>query len=335
MLSPATSSKTSTPGRARASCEPCRSRKVRCSGEYPVCSKCTASNRGCVYSLQKRAGRPKRPCVIARAPASPARRDDRGPSPAHSNTARITTGTEERLSHHEPNTDIPPFLADFESFAPAQSHSDILTQTDINASCACLSILYLLLNRLGVRTELIVPDDLAILRNTFERATDVLECSKCPMRFSSVLQNAGILGILCVCIAESYVRFIKTIGAKAIEATDKGEKLKVALNPLGQSHTADDTVLVPIEVSPEQWKSLMYNVVKSEIFGIENHRDKSFVAFIERLEERQTRWHTLPTAPDCPATYQSACSSSNELPLCLTITKAARKVLDPIASTLE
>ncbi|EWG49948.1 hypothetical protein FVEG_09296 [Fusarium verticillioides 7600] len=335
MLSPAISTTISTSGRARASCEPCRSRKVRCSGEYPVCSKCTASNRGCIYSLQKRAGRPKRPCVIARAPASPAQEDDRGPSPAQSNAARIPTVTEEPPSPHRTNTDIPPYLTDFESFAPAQSHSDILTQTDINASCACLSILYLLLNRLGVRTELIVPDDLATLRNTFERATDVLECSKCPMRFSSVLQNAGILGILCVCIAESYVRLIKTIDARAIEATGKGEKLKVALNPLGQSLTAGDTVLVPIEVSPEQWKSLMYNVVKSEIFGIENHRDKSFLAFIERLEERQTRWHALPTAPDCPPTYQSACSSSDELPLCLTITKAARKVLDPIASTLE
>ncbi|KAI1017125.1 hypothetical protein LB505_001943 [Fusarium chuoi] len=205
----------------------------------------------------------------------------------------------------------------------------------INASCACLSILYLLLNRLGVRTELIVPDDLTTLRNTFERATEVLECSKCPVRFASVLQNAGILGILCVCIAESYVRLIKAIDARVIEATRTGEKLKVALNPLGQSLTAGDTVLVPIEVSPEQWKSLMYNVVKSEIFGIENHRNKSFVAFIERLEERQTRWHTLPTAPDCPPTYRSACSSSDELPLCLTITKAARKVLNQIASTLE
>ncbi|KAF5978925.1 hypothetical protein FBULB1_5953 [Fusarium bulbicola] len=317
MLSPAISTTVSTPGRARASCEPCRSRKVRCSGEYP-----------------KRAGRPKRPCVIARAPSSPAREDDRGPSPAQSNNAPITIVTEERPSPHEANTDIPPYLADFESFAPAQSHSDILTQTDINASCACLSILYLLLNRLGVRTELIVPDDLATLRNTFERATDVLECSKCPMRFSSVLQNAGILGILCVCIAESYVRLIKTIDAKAIEAIAKGEKLKVALNPLGQSLTAGDAVLVPIEVSPEQWKSLMYSVVKSEIFGIQNHRDKSFIAFIERLEERQTRWHALPTAPDCPPTYQSACSSSDELPLCLTITKAARKVLDSLASAL-
>ncbi|KAG5794035.1 hypothetical protein H9Q69_006911 [Fusarium xylarioides] len=318
MLSPAISTTISTPGRARASCEPCRSRKVRCSGEYP-----------------KRAGRPKRPCVIARGPSSPAREDDREPSPSQSNTPRIPTVAEEHPSPREPNTDIPPYLTDFESFAPAQSHSDILTQTDINASCACLSILYLLLNRLGVRTELIVPDDFATLRNTFERAADVLECSKCPMRFSSVLQNAGILGILCVCIAESYVRFIKTIDAKAIEATGKGAKLNVALNPLGQSLTAGDTVLVPIEVLPEQWKSLMYNVVKSEIFGIENHRDKSFVAFIERLEERQTRWHTLPTAPDCPPTYQSACSSSDELPLCLTITKAARKALDSIASTLE
>ncbi|KAG4288409.1 hypothetical protein FPRO06_06061 [Fusarium proliferatum] len=318
MLSPAISSTASTPGRARASCEPCRSRKVRCSGEYP-----------------KRAGRPKRPCVIARAPFSPAREDDRGSSPAQSNTPRITIATEERPTPDEANTDIPPYLADFESFAPAQSRSDILTQTDINVSCACMSILYLLLNRLGVRTELIVPDDLTTLRNTFERATDVLECSKCPMRFASVLQNAGILGILCVCIAESYVRLIKAIDARVIEATRKGEELKVALNPLGQSLTVVDAVLVPIEVSPEQWKSLMYNVVKSEIFGIENHRDKSFVAFIERLEERQTRWHTLPTASDCPPTDQSACSSSDELPLCLTITKAARKVLDQISSTLE
>ncbi|KAF5634628.1 hypothetical protein F52700_5821 [Fusarium sp. NRRL 52700] len=314
MLSPAISSTISTPGRARASCEPCRLRKVRCSGEYP-----------------KRAGRPKRPCVIVRVPSSPAR----APSPAQSNTARIPIVIEERPSLHEPNTDIPPHLTDFESFTPVQSHSDILTQTDINASCTCLSILYLLLNRLRVRTELIVPDDLATLRNAFERATDVLECPKCPLRFFSVLQNAGILGILCVCIAESYVRLIKTIDAKVIEATDKGEKLKVALNPLGQSLTAGDAVLVPIEVSPEQWKSLMYNAVKSEIFGIENHRDKSFVAFIERLEERQARWHTQPIAPDCSPTYQSACSSSDELPLCLTITKAARKVLDPLASTVE
>ncbi|KAF4943307.1 hypothetical protein FGADI_13505 [Fusarium gaditjirri] len=318
MLSPVISTSTSTPGRARASCEQCRSRKVRCTGEYP-----------------KRAGRPKRPCVIARPPSSPPDRDDdRGPLPAQSNSARIPTVAEERPSHHEPNTYIPPYLADFERLAPAQPHSDILTQTDISASCACLSTLYLLLNRLRVRTELTVPDDLATLRNTFERATDVLECPKCPMRFSSVLQNAGILGILCVCIAESYVSFIKTIDEKEIEASNKGGNLKIALNPLGQSHAADDTVLVLIEVSPEQWKSLMYNVVKSEIFGIHGHRDKSFVAFIERLEERQTRWHTLPTAPDCPSTYQSACSSPNELPLCLTITKAARKVLDPIASTL-
>ncbi|KAF4335083.1 hypothetical protein FBEOM_11061 [Fusarium beomiforme] len=323
MLPSTTSTDASTPAQARASCEPCRSRKVRCSGEYP-----------------KRAGRPRtRPtsCVVAHEASSPARRE-RQPSPQASRARTVATDVDivrQERPTHEHNTDVPPYVADFESFTPAQSHSDILSQTDINASCACLSILYLLLNRLGVRSELTVPDDLAILRNTFERAADVLQCSKCPMRFSSVLQNAGILGILCVCIAESYVRFIKTIDAKAIEATDKREKLTVALNPLGKSQTADDTVLVPIEVSPEQWKSLMYNAVKSEILGIENHRDQSFIAFIERLEERQTRWHTVPTAPDCPSTYQSACSSSEELPLCLTITKAARKVLDPIVSPLE
>ncbi|KAF4954100.1 hypothetical protein FSARC_12225 [Fusarium sarcochroum] len=247
-------------------------------------------------------------------------------------------GESEYSLHGASDATIPPYLADFESYMQAQTQSDILTQTDINHSCACLSILYLLLNRLGVRSELVVPNDLAILRNTFERAKDVLDCPKCPLRFASVLQNATILGTLCVCISESYVRFIKAVDAKTLEAADKGAKLKVALNPLhGDSHSdpVNETLSVPIEVSSEQWKSLMYNAVKSEIFGVEGCRDKSFISFIERLEDRQKRWHTLPTAPDCPSTYQSACSSSDELPLCLTITKAARKVLDPIVSTLD
>ncbi|RFN49319.1 hypothetical protein FIE12Z_6391 [Fusarium flagelliforme] len=336
MLSPTTPNRSSNAGRSRASCEPCRTRKVRCSGEIPVCSKCVATKRKCVYSIQKRAGRPKTR-QNTREDSSPMHLEEPQLSSAVS-PARTTTTThvieENECSRHEGlGACIPPYVVDYESNMPAHTHSDILTQTDINDSCACLSILYLLLNRLGVRTELKVPDDLALLRNTFERAADVLDCQKCPLRYSSVLQNAGILGILCVCIAESYVRFIKSIDAKTIEANDKEEKLRVVLDT--HSHTTDESLSVPIEVPPEQWKRLMYSAVRSEIFGMREHRDNSFISFIERLEDRQTRWHTLPMAPDCPPTYQSACSSTDELPLCLTITKAARKVLEPISSTLD
>lgn len=74
----------------------------------------------------------------------------------------------------------------------------------------------------------------------------------------------------------------------------------------------------------------MHNAVKAEICGVEGNREKCFMHFIKRLEGRQTDWHRRPLAPDCPPTYQSACTYVDEVPLCLTIIKAARKVLDQI-----
>ncbi|KAL2691248.1 hypothetical protein Neosp_001629 [[Neocosmospora] mangrovei] len=166
---------------------------------------------------------------------------------------------------------------------------------------------------------------------------DVLDCAKCPLRFSSVLQNATILGILCVYIAKSYVRFVRTIDAKAQAAVEKEESLLVTLGNFEDSPSYPDqaeagtspaTILV--EVLPKQWKSLMHKAVKAEVCGVEGHRGKCFMHFVERLEERQTDWHRRPLAPDCPPTYQSACTSVDEVPLCLTIIKAARKISDPL-----
>jgi hypothetical protein len=171
---------------------------------------------------------------------------------------------------------------------------------------------------------------------------DVLDCAKCPLRFSSVLQNATILGILCVCIAESYVRFVRTIDSKAQAAIEKGESLLVSLGNFegppsdpDQSKVGTNPAAILVEVSPDQWKILMHNAVKAEICGVEGHREKSFMYFIKRLEERQTDWHRRPLAPDCPPTYQSACTSVDEVPLCLTIIKAARKVLDQVEHILQ
>ncbi|RSL78412.1 hypothetical protein CEP51_008237, partial [Fusarium floridanum] len=247
---------------------------------------------------------------------------------------------------------VPPFLADFESYMHAQPQEcsglmpslplGTLNHSECIQPCACLSILYLLLNRIGSDAELVVPNDLAFLRNTVETAMDVLDCTKCPLRFSSVLQNATILGILCVCIAESYVRFVRTIDSKAQAAVEKGESLLVSLGNIegspsypDQSKIVTNSAAILVEVSPDQWKSLMHDAVKAEICGVKGHREKCFMHFIKRLEERQTDWHRRPLAPDCPPTYQSACTSVDEVPLCLTIIKAARKVLDQIEHILQ
>ncbi|UPK90907.1 hypothetical protein LCI18_001842 [Fusarium solani-melongenae] len=369
------SSPASDASRARLSCEPCRARKIRCTGEHPVCSKCFSKNRDCSYSIQKAAGRPRtrqqsalgqdgrsrrrRAIELVRSPESlldlsqdasePA---SEPPSSVHGTPSSRDTESEALGEAQAAHHGIPPFLADFESYMHAQPQEcsglmptlplGTLDHSECIQPCACLSILYLLLNRLGSNVELVVPNDLAFLRNTVETATDVLDCVKCPLRFSSVLQNATILGILCVCIAESYVRFVRTIDSKAQAAIEKGESLLISLGNFkgppsypDQSKAATSLAAILVEVSPDQWKSLMHKAVKAEICGVESHREKCFMHFIKRLEERQTDWHRRPLAPDCPPTYQSACTSVDEVPLCLTIIKAARKVLDQIEHILQ
>ncbi|RMJ16373.1 hypothetical protein CDV36_003923 [Fusarium kuroshium] len=361
------SSPASDASRARLSCEPCRSRKIRCTGEHPVCSKCFSKNRECSYSIQKAAGRPRTRQQSALGQDGRSRRRraiELVPSPESllDLSQDVSEATSEPPSSRDNESEnlsgvataphgVPPFLADFESYMHAQPQEcsglmpslplGTLNHSECIQPCACLSILYLLLNRIGSDAELVAPNDLTFLHNTVKTAMDVLDYTKCPLRFSSVLQNATILGILCVCIAESYVRFVRTIDSKAQAAVEKGESLLVSLGNLEGSPSYPDQAKVGanpaailIEVSPDQWKSLMHNAVKAEICGVEGHRERCFVYFIKRLEERQTDWHRRPLAPDCPPTYQSTCTSVDEVPLCLTIIKAARKVLDQIGHIL-
>lgn len=100
-------------------------RKVRCSGEIPVCSKCVATKRKCVYSIQKRAGRPRtrqNTSVTSREGSSPMHLEEHQLSSAVS-PARTTATTyaieENECSHHEALVaSIPPYVTDYESNMP-------------------------------------------------------------------------------------------------------------------------------------------------------------------------------------------------------------------------
>ncbi|KAK4560521.1 hypothetical protein LTR86_005718 [Recurvomyces mirabilis] len=47
-------------GKLRAACDECRTKKLKCGGEQPICSRCTKEGIRCLYSPQKRMGRPKK-----------------------------------------------------------------------------------------------------------------------------------------------------------------------------------------------------------------------------------------------------------------------------------
>ncbi|KAF2171298.1 hypothetical protein M409DRAFT_50759 [Zasmidium cellare ATCC 36951] len=54
------SSDTASQGKLRAACDECRTKKLKCTGERPNCSRCVRENINCIYSPQKQMGRPKK-----------------------------------------------------------------------------------------------------------------------------------------------------------------------------------------------------------------------------------------------------------------------------------
>ncbi|KAE9583777.1 hypothetical protein CGMCC3_g268 [Colletotrichum fructicola] len=345
----------------RGSCEACRLKKIRCPGEHPVCSKCHASRRDCHYSLQKPMGRPR----SARQPNRRRRLIQpehtlQSPSPANVSeiltTAASDVGTEisqicssdlssddalapERGQEEDGfeihqcllNLGQPRTRADIVSESQA-AFPPIATATQPAAGgCACLSVLYLLLEHLRVKDQLTAPNDFALLRSTIESASEVLTCQKCPLRYFSIVQNAALLGVLCLCVAESYHRIVRSIDEEEKRASEAGEKKQLGIHngadQANQPSLATASPLFQVEVSPSQWGSMMRNLVKAEVFGIEGQRDKCLQGFISRLEQRQRRWHQTPPAPDCPPSYRSLCGSSDREPTCLKLIDNSKRLI--------
>lgn len=74
----------------------------------------------------------------------------------------------------------------------------------------------------------------------------------------------------------------------------------------------------------------MRNVVKAEIFDASSN-DLCFIKLVQLLEERQTRWHRNPPAPDCPPPYRSSCELPDRVPTCLLLVKDTKRLIGSIA----
>ncbi|KAK1656414.1 hypothetical protein BDP81DRAFT_21051 [Colletotrichum phormii] len=216
------------------------------------------------------------------------------------------------------------------AFPPLTSDSQQTTD-----NCACLSVLYLLLEHLRVKEHLVAPDDFALLHNTFEPALQVLNCQRCPRRYFSIIQNAALLGVLCLCLTESYKKILAAIVAEETRATESGEKKRLGVHGAlpGSSSYGDPSPrstpsMFSVEVSPLEWGKIMRNIVKTEIFGADGQDDnKCLTGFFDLMEQRQRRWHHTPPAPDCPPCHQSFCGTSDREPSCLALLNNARRLI--------
>ncbi|KAB8266708.1 hypothetical protein BDV30DRAFT_221450 [Aspergillus minisclerotigenes] len=353
-------------GPSRVSCESCRAKKVRCPGEHPACSRCLSSNRECVYTMRMPMGRPKRRTT---AKSARSRRREQLLTPTTRPHSGLSLGTDGDSAPVEPleigsaeqnsfvaprpvrrmerAAAVSPYLVNPDNSDRAHTclqHpetytaniSPIVNQPGTDP-CACLSVLYLLLAQLRVKDRFTVPDDLTLLRDSISAATGVLNCRQCPLRYLCVMQNALVLGILCVCIAECYNKIMEGIDADERRAEYSQEKMRLRLSTTsdhptytGHTNPAHAPMPLSVEVSPSEWRSLMRNAVKAEIFGIGDDKEKCFMSLIDSLEERQKAWHRIPPAPDCPHIYRSVCHATDRKPTCLLVLEDARRIIQPL-----
>ncbi|KAB8230848.1 Zn(II)2Cys6 transcription factor domain-containing protein [Aspergillus alliaceus] len=221
----------------RISRDACRKKKVRCDGARPTCSRCNSSSKGCVYSQRMPMGRPRsRHTVVQK---SQSYRSARLLCPTPPANQHLRTDIEAGERDVEPVVDsttastlpqdLPTRVTDIGSqFIPSplevttpQLSSTLAGQPD-GDRCACISVLYLILEQLQVKTQWRAPDDLILLRSSITRATSVLDCPQCPQRFFCVIQNAVFLGVVCMCIAECYARIVGVIEEEESQASRAG-----------------------------------------------------------------------------------------------------------------
>ncbi|KAL5048556.1 hypothetical protein BDW71DRAFT_213314 [Aspergillus fruticulosus] len=202
-------------------------------------------------------------------------------------------------------------------------------------ACACLSEQYLLLEQLRLKSRLIVPEDLHLLRETIRKAIMILNCQHCPLRYFSIIQNSVILGVVCLCIGECYARILEIIDTETKRLERNGEHKRVRFANVdedGSYHASlpGDSSLFSVNLVPTEWRTIMRNVVKEEIFDVIRN-DFCFIKLVQLLEERQTRWHQDPPAPDCPPSYRSSCQLPDRVPTCLLLVNDIKRLIGSLA----
>ncbi|KAF7622709.1 hypothetical protein F9C07_2286782 [Aspergillus flavus] len=324
------SSPSSTPGllrkrrRAKVACESCRTRKRKCDGQEP-CGTCVQLEYDCHYC----------PTLKAHKRTSETPRDGQ-PS---------TNAVEPPVAGHNPvpdisNTTEPPYLLNLENHARIYEHESQVTyplflQSQAEpSSCACLSLLYLMMEQLRAKDRIAVPGDLVLLRNCVSSSKQVLYCQECPRRYLSIVQNGTMLGVLCMCIAACYARALETIETEMKQASDTNERKQLCISASSPEALHDTAPLgnvlssFSVDIAASEWANIMRRTVKVEIFGTESNKENCFMSFIDTLQERQRGWHQVPPAPDCPSTYQTLCDMTGPEPVCLVIVNEAKKLVN-------
>ncbi|KAH7414509.1 hypothetical protein DE146DRAFT_38158 [Phaeosphaeria sp. MPI-PUGE-AT-0046c] len=312
-------------------CDECRTRKLKCSGDKPNCTRCQKENLVCIFSVQKQMGRP--------------RKRRRGSDPSGEET--LLADVNENLNHSTPssmlgnfglitppqffdsdlytadnvNEDlaaISPYLADPNVFdrsptsnigtnvenpidpslwdeSPGTFGDDSTEQMTL-APCNCLSLMYLTVSELQTVQSFEFPQVVTPLRKAMGVLADIIRCKQCPKENFSAMQNTASIVSLSRAIVERFSKVILTIDAETerLERTGGKKPYRIGDNSPELRHLHTGGADCPMGFNIEIGPREFQRLAKTAL-KTEIYGNGSnpmpLLQLIQEAEVRQERWH--------------------------------------------
>jgi hypothetical protein len=312
-------------------------RKLKCSGEQPECSRCVNENISCVYSTQKAMGRPRKRKLhdIEQSTSEPPQRIRQQTSSTESNPFDSAIEFETLTSDiNFPEMNFPTSL---DGINEANLLNASATEVPAVQSCACLSSIYLTLENLRGMDVVSFPSSLHYLRDALHTSKSCIDCQVCPVQYLTATQNSQLLGTLLHSMSERYGRVLKAIASDTTAAEQSGQTKTLQIGSLeatiprhGNVGGIDLNEPLVLELPPLEWMKLAKRVVKAEIHGISDASRASFMSVLTSLEKRQAHWHTMEPTADCPNPDRRRhdMHDHNDNPMCLMLAREAKRLVD-------
>lgn len=155
----------------------------------------------------------------------------------------------------------------------------------------------------------------------------VLNCAHCPSRFVTTMQNAHMLGVLVMTLAERSALALSSFQRKAELAQAAAEMLSLEVRDQTEATSLgnEPPSFIAIKLQPSEWLNIMSACVQQEI----NDPSHGQLQLISSMEIRQLSWHDKNPSPDWPKIYSDLRHNTKDY-ACLKLPREAKCILEGI-----
>ena len=208
------------------------------------------------------------------------------------------------------------------------------------ASCTCLTDMYIMMSELRTYTGTSFPLPLPTLRRSMAVAEQVLSCEQCPRDFSTSVQNIHMMCALLSSIGDSFRQLLRKINQEAADADARGERKQFRMGEMNPAtahlHTgsSDCPLGFSVELAAPEWRTLAKKSLLASFNG--THGAKGLMEIVQNMIDRQQMWHNSPNREHFAPTgdHTTMCNECEE-PTCIRMVTHTQRIVETLAADLR